>query len=552
MSAESCLLSPRSARETPLWKALDDHQKDAVEFGLERLSVGYFAEQGTGKTWITVALLDQIIPDHENFEGYLVVPLTNKETTWVKTISEQLPQVNFTSDWEEYKKLPFPRILLLHYEAFCKKRLVPKMQRRSWHFGCFDESQRLKDRGSLGSRRAKQMSECTHRKVILSGTPDDGAEEHYWAQFRYFAPFVFGTRWENFDDHYLKPTGFMGHKRKFKEHRRKEFQDKIRPWCLFISNEVLNRPSPKMTRVWVNMKGRQRRIYDELETTMVIDELDILTEFEMTKIIKLHQICGGTLLDEEWIYDVGVAKQRACMRIVDREDLPLVIFCRFVEEIDDLSNRLRERGLRVKTIQGKNKKTRTEVQEQFQRGEIDVLVVQIRTGGVGIDLFRSHVCIVYSSTYSRIDFDQAIARLHRRGQEYEGPVRVYILICRDSVDEEILTAIIDKRSVSKTVLKYLKRRRRQMAKPKPAAKKVAKKKAPAKAKAAAKAKAPAAEAMKYGVDDLAAALGIKPASARVRLRNAGIEKAGKSYGWNSQKDLDAVVKSLKADDKEAA
>lgn len=85
-----------------------------------------------------------------------------------------------------------------------------------------------------------------------------------------------------------------------------------------------------------------------------------------------------------------------------------------------------------------------------------------------------------------------------------------------------------------------------MAKPKPTAKKPAAKKAPAK-KPAEKKEVPA---MKYGVDDLAKALDIKPASARVRLRNAGVAKAGKSYGWNSQKDLEAVVKQLSA--KEAA
>ena len=74
-------------------------------------------------------------------------------------------------------------------------------------------------------------------------------------------------------------------------------------------------------------------------------------------------------------------------------------------------------------------------------------------------------------------------------------------------------------------------------------------KAPAKGKAKGKEKAPA-ETMKYGVSDLAKSLGIKSASARVRLRNAGIAKAGKSYGWNSQKDLEAVVKQLSK--KEAA
>jgi hypothetical protein len=52
---------------------------------------------------------------------------------------------------------------------------------------------------------------------------------------------------------------------------------------------------------------------------------------------------------------------------------------------------------------------------------------------------------------------------------------------------------------------------------------------------------------KFGVAELAEALGIEPASVRVQLRNRKVEKAGKSYGWNTQKDFDAVVKSLKAD-----
>jgi hypothetical protein len=84
-----------------------------------------------------------------------------------------------------------------------------------------------------------------------------------------------------------------------------------------------------------------------------------------------------------------------------------------------------------------------------------------------------------------------------------------------------------------------------------AVKKPKRKAAPKKAAVKAEKKAPA-ESFKFGVSDLANALGIKPASARVRLRNAGIDKAGKSYGWNSQKDLDAVVKQLKSSDKEAA
>lgn len=50
---------------------------------------------------------------------------------------------------------------------------------------------------------------------------------------------------------------------------------------------------------------------------------------------------------------------------------------------------------------------------------------------------------------------------------------------------------------------------------------------------------------KYGVEDLAKELDIQPASARVALRKAGVEKNGTAYGWNSEKDFKAVIAKLK-------
>ena len=67
-----------------------------------------------------------------------------------------------------------------------------------------------------------------------------------------------------------------------------------------------------------------------------------------------------------------------------------------------------------------------------------------------------------------------------------------------------------------------------------------------KTSAKSEAKAAASE-FKYGVNDLAKILGHSdPASTRVALRKHGIEKAGKSYGWNSKDDLEAVAKKIKA------
>lgn len=56
----------------------------------------------------------------------------------------------------------------------------------------------------------------------------------------------------------------------------------------------------------------------------------------------------------------------------------------------------------------------------------------------------------------------------------------------------------------------------------------------------------AAEKPKYGVPELADALGIEPSSVRVNLRKMGVEKNGRSYGWDTKKDFDAVLKDMKS------
>lgn len=74
----------------------------------------------------------------------------------------------------------------------------------------------------------------------------------------------------------------------------------------------------------------------------------------------------------------------------------------------------------------------------------------------------------------------------------------------------------------------------------------------AKAKAKTEDKAPAAEKPKYGVPELAEALGIEGASVRVKLRKSSFEKEGRAWGWNTKKDFDEVVKELKASEKAEA
>ena len=89
--------------------------------------------------------------------------------------------MNVTQDWEEYKKLPKPKMLLCHYEYLVKHDT--KLARKQWDWIIVDESQRIKNRSSNASRSMRKLRFSSKNKYVLSGTPDDGDAQHYWAQF---------------------------------------------------------------------------------------------------------------------------------------------------------------------------------------------------------------------------------------------------------------------------------------------------------------------------------------------------------------------------------
>lgn len=420
------------------------------------------------------------------FVGLLVVPLANLESTWVKFLRAQLRHVPVYRTWEAFKIAPAPKLLLQHYEALTEKRLIEKLRKVKYTFIGYDESQRLKNRSSLTSRIASKLRNSAEYKLILSGTPIEENPSDLWAQFRFLNPQVFGERWKDFDEEFLEPIDadlqqrfeetkpgsfkwklimrqmrIANNKRDFDFDQLDEFLSRIDPYSMRVTNAVLNLPPCHVHEVRVRLRGEQRRIYRDVARDMVasVGSGTITAPLRVTQLGRLHQISGGHVVDDDGnTHEVGRSKLRALKRLVLTSRKPLVVFCRYLEEIWAIRDALAGLVGRIETLTGKTKKKdRGQLIADFQAGLIQVLVCQIKTGGVGIDLYRASIGIFYSSTYSYIDFEQARARLHRRGQESE--VHLFLIIAVDTVDEDIYSAILSKRRTTSKVLIQLERRR---------------------------------------------------------------------------------------------
>lgn len=470
---------------TTVWEALDTYQRAAVEFSLTAKTAGLFFEQGTGKTYITGGIVERLVNEYRaEFQALIVVPLTNIESTWTAFFLKNLPHVSVARSVEELATLPRPRVLLVHYEMMPKlvtqyKKFMRAMLR--WHLIVYDESQRLKSRQSITSRTAYKLHDAAAYKVILSGTPMDEEPADLWAQLRFLNCEILGDRWKDFEDKFFEPIevpdlrgvrrgswrwhklmreiGIAKSRRKFNADMVPEFVRLLKPWVRrLVKSDVLDLPPLTYLHEDCVLRGEQRRLYNEVRDTLVATGMDLTAPLKVTQLTKLQQITGGIVIDDHGKkHNVGRAKTRRLRvilrRLTHREKV--VIFARYVAEVEAIASECREMGRSVATITGATPKNdRGKIVGEFQKGRLQTIVSQIKTGGVGIDLFASCHLIVYSPTYSYIDFDQAIARVHRRGQTRK--VFIHLLRAKETVDEYVYASLVRKDRRTKVVLNQLK------------------------------------------------------------------------------------------------
>jgi SNF2 family DNA or RNA helicase len=461
---ESRSLSSTAGRQSKLFKKLDDYQQKAVIFSAGLAGSALFFEQRTGKTWIAASLLEYVDAEAALF----VVPLNNLETTWVKIFTEQLPQWKIFRTWEEFKVAKGKRILLINYEALAPRRFNKrrtKMLRQlvsfPWNLVVFDESQRLKSRSASNSRLARRLRKAD-RRVLLSGTPMDKSPIEIWGQMRFAEPTALGETFAKFTDRFCTRGGFKNKVWSFNDEKMEEYLEALKPYTMRIEKVDIGMKPPIVTVDHVMMLGRQARIYQKMMDTSVvkIGKNRIKADRVITQRIKLQQITSGFIIDDnDNILHVGNAKARKLKWRIQQVKLPVVIFCKYIEDIDIIYETIKPYVKRIGIVYGKVKdtkkeKTRSNLQVKFQSGELDALICQQRTGGVGSDYFKADTAIFYSMTHSWIDYDQARSRIEHRDKRHA--TELFLISAYQSIDDDIIEAVRSKRSLTQVVLERLK------------------------------------------------------------------------------------------------
>ena len=325
-----------------------------------------------------------------------------------------------------------------------------------------DEMQKIKNPRAKQSRAMHKLGDQVRYKQGLTGTPVSQGPLDIWSQYRFLDPDIFGKKFYEFRDRYAVMGGFKGHQVvKFKN--LDELSMKAHSIAYRVRKQDTDIDLPPITNqyLYCTLGNEANKYYREMkkEFTVTLNENkgNAHAPIVLTQLLRLQQITGGFLpVEEGKIVQVDSSKLNLLTEVVS--DLPLdkklVIFARFLPEIEAIKEEVTKLGRKLVTLTGKTK-NRGEVISNFQKDpKLTVMVAQIQTGGVGLNLQVADTVIFYSTNFSYIDYDQAKARIHRIGQVSSSVTYIH-LVSERTVDEQIFEALDNKKDVADYIVDHI-------------------------------------------------------------------------------------------------
>ena len=432
------------------------HQEQGAAALQQRRRFALWFDMGAGKTLTSLAALAQM-----GSPRALVLAPKGACPVWASEATKWYPgrwRVTDLSDGATVaaraKLLPDSGLLVVNYDVIWRPEMFAAVAKWRPEVIVADESHRIKSPRGKASLALSKLSKQADYRWCLSGTPLPHSPLDIFAQFRFMNMDIFGWSFVRFRNRYAVLGGFKN-KQVVGFRNLGELHRIIGMHSMTVrSDDVIELPEVSEVAVPVRLGAKATRVYAQMDRELVADiATGVVTAANaLVRLLRLQQLTGGWLQadDRHEPEQVDNSKLQACMDLIEGTQEPIVIFCQFHAEMDGLILACRKAGIPVHEISGRRREL-----EEWRRGG-RVLVVQIRSGGEGIDLTRARYCVFYSTGFNLGAVLQARKRVHRPGQTRK--VVYYHLVCQNTIDEDVNTALAKRQDLVKTVIEGRARR----------------------------------------------------------------------------------------------
>jgi SNF2 family DNA or RNA helicase len=476
LEAEKCKsaddLEPIPLTNLSPWK----HQLRAYHFAKSLSAVMLGLDMGTGKSKVAIDLIV-----NRNLRVVLIVCPKSVVSVWPLQFSTHSP-ITFTvcalsegriEERREQAKQAIalaaarksPIAIVMNYDAAWTPHMRDWVLGQPWDAVVLDESHRIKQPGGKTSLFFSRLGDVAPLRICLTGTPMPHSPLDIYGQYRFLDKGIFGTSFSLFRSRYARTMPVGGAASPYAQkiigfQNLDELHRKMYQICFRVkASDVQDLPPVIDTVRHVTIGSNARRIYNNLKKEFVSDlgRKMITASNALTRLLRLQQVAAGYAREDDDVVtgragelvEVDRGKHEALMETLESlaDDEPVVVFCRFIADLDTVHSVAKQIGRRSLELSGR----RNEL-AGWQGEEAPILAVQIKAGSVGIDLTRSRYAIYFTLGFSLGDYLQSRKRLDRPGQTRT--VTNIHLIATDTVDQQIYDALEKRQDVVEQILEH--------------------------------------------------------------------------------------------------
>lgn len=362
------------------------------------------------------------------------------------------------------------------------KRLMQRLTNEGKQIALIlDESSVLASRTSRTYKAIKRLRPLCSRCVIMSGTPTPNGILGLWSQFdildggQTLQPSYIDFRGDTHTERARRGVTYVdkqGNRRNVlewapKPSAAKNIHRRIYPRMIrFRTEDCIDLPPQRCIVRPVNMSADQAEIYDDMETRLLaeVDGQPITAKVAATKLIKLRQITGGFVRDDD-------GKEHAICKVppkaletdfllaqsiapqLDPDDTAprkAIIWGQARWEVRMLTDRYkRSYGARALFGGISAKQKQINISLFKEDPSCRLLVCHPGAAGHGLTLVEANVAIYYSLGDNFEHMYQSYRRITRPGQKRA--MTFYLLVTPSTVDAYLLNLIRRKKSLSDVV-----------------------------------------------------------------------------------------------------
>lgn len=430
------------------------HQQEALEQTKDLNRVAYYLDMGLGKTFVGAEKMKvmnspvnlivcqkskiQDWIDHFNehyaveersaFQKDLIFDLTNKkEFERFINEAEQATTDNWIQDeltgeyYSEPCLYPFNVLGVINYELAWRRKDLLNLHDFTL---MLDESSLIQNQSAKQSKFILKLN--PDNVILLSGTPTAGKYENLWSQLHLLgwkiSEDVYNRQYVNWKK--INMGGFI-HKIVDKNNPYKNvdrLKSKLREHgAVFMkTEECFELPEQTFINKYVPVTKEYKKFMKDCIIT--VDDNELIGDTTLTKRLYARQLCG----------QYNKHKLEAFKELVESTNDRLIVFYNFNAELDALKNIVNDRP--ISEVNGHCKDLTA-----YEQEDNSITFIQYQAGAMGLNLQKANKIIYFTLTDKCEDWMQSQKRIHRLKQDK--PCFYYILICKDSVEEQVYKSL---------------------------------------------------------------------------------------------------------------